>query len=723
MSHLNVYIMNKVRKLLLVCGCFLGSMSLSAEVTSGSDFEILMQKIRQDFSKNPSIDEALSFYREGAFTDVDYGSIQRTDWPPLVHLQRVSDFVFAYTNPENPYYADDRLFDKIQAGLEFWHERNPWCHNWWYNQIAEPQCLGILLIQMRSGAKKLPEELERKLLERMKTDGGDPAKWTGANRTDIALHWIYRSCLSEDSTDLKKAIENAYSPLVYTTQEGFQHDNSYFQHGSQLYIGGYGDEILKGITQIAMYTKGTDYELPEGKVALLGKFMRETYYPTIRGRFMLFDVLGRGVSRPGVTDKSSTALFARRMMELDPAHADEYREIVGRLEGRLSANVGVTPFHTHYPVGDYTLHVRPSYTFDVRMVSTRTMRCEYGNGENLRTYFLSDGCTNIVREGDEYQEIFPVWDWRRIPGVTAPQLKEIPMAKSDWQTKGTSEFAGGVSDSLYGATAYAYEDNYAGVLTRAHKAWFFYENEVVCLGAGITSGAEAEVVTTVNQCLEKGQPVWIRNGKKVCQMNPEDSVGGSLKWVLHNGVGYIFPEGGTVFCQDKMQTGNWYDINHTASREQVGKQVVTVGIRHGRKPAAGTYAYLVVPDLQTAGEMEAYCKDASIRILKNTPDLQVVRNRKLKMWHLVFYAPGTFESRDLSVRADRPCILQLRETKEGRLVVHAADPAQSQQLLTLDIWKGRTSSRPFTWQCDFSQDGMLPGASRMIQLSSDCFRL
>ena len=273
--------MNKVRKLLLVCGCFLGSMSLSAEVTSGSDFEILMQKIRQDFSKNPSIDEALSFYREGAFTDVDYGSIQRTDWPPLVHLQRVSDFVFAYTNPENPYYADDRLFDKIQAGLEFWHERNPWCHNWWYNQIAEPQCLGILLIQMRSGAKKLPEELERKLLERMKTDGGDPAKWTGANRTDIALHWIYRSCLSEDSTDLKKAIENAYSPLVYTTQEGFQHDNSYFQHGPQLYIGGYGDEILKGITQIAMYTKGTDYELPEGKVALLGKFMRETYYPLI----------------------------------------------------------------------------------------------------------------------------------------------------------------------------------------------------------------------------------------------------------------------------------------------------------------------------------------------------------------------------------------------------------------------------------------------------------
>ena len=706
--------MNTIRKLLLLWSCILGSLSLAAEEPSGSDFEILMQKIRKDFSKNPSIDEALSCYREGAFTDVDYGSIRRTDWPPLIHLQRVSDFVFAYTNPDNPYYADDRLFDRIQAGLEFWHERNPWCHNWWYNQIAEPQCMGILLVQMRTGARKLPQELEHKLLERMKTDGGDPAKWTGANRTDIALHWIYRSCLSEDSVDLKKAIENAYSPLMYTEQEGFQQDNCYFQHGPQLYIGGYGDEILKGITQIAMYTKGTAYELPEEKVALLGKFMRETYYPTIRGRFMLFDVLGRGVSRPGVTDKSHTALFARRMMELDPAHADEYREIVGRLEGRLAADEGVKPFHTHYSVGDYTLHVRPSYAFDVRMVSGRTMRCEYGNGENLQTYFLSDGCTNIVREGDEYQEIFPVWDWRRIPGVTAPQLKEIPMAESDWQTKGTSDFAGGVSDSLYGATAYAYEDHYAGVLTRARKAWFFYEDEVVCLGAGIASGAEAEVVTTVNQCLEKGQKVWIRNGRKTDRLHPGDSISGPLEWVLHNGVGYLFPESDRVFCQDRMQEGSWYDINHTASREPVYRQVVTVGIQHGRKPESEHYAYVVVPGIQNVSRMQAYARDNPVRIIKNTQEMQVVFNRKLAVWHLVFYEPGTFESRDLSVRTDRPCILQVREMKNGQLVMHVADPLQSRKLITLDIWKGRVSARPYSWKCDFPQDGNLPGASRCI---------
>ncbi|MDE5711250.1 MAG: chloramphenicol resistance protein, partial [Bacteroides sp.] len=262
-----------------------------------NEFQQLMQKIRQDFATNPpaqEIEEALKTYNEtdGSFSDVDYASIQRTLWPPLLHIDRLYDFAFAYTTPGNKYYENEALFDKIVKGLEYWYERNPWCHNWWYNQIAEPQRIGVMLIQLRIGKQQIPAELESKTLERIHKDGGHPAKWTGANRTDIALHWIYRACLSENEADLTLALDNVYNPIVYTTKEGFQHDNCYFQHGQQLYIGGYGDEILKGITQVAMYTQGTRFAIPEEKLALLSKFMRETYYATIRGRHMLFDVLG-----------------------------------------------------------------------------------------------------------------------------------------------------------------------------------------------------------------------------------------------------------------------------------------------------------------------------------------------------------------------------------------------------------------------------------------------
>lgn len=261
-------------------------------------------------------------------------------------------------------------------------------------------------------------------MKRIQETGGDPAKWTGANRTDIALHWIYRSCLTQNEADLKTAIDNVFNPVVYTTEEGFQHDNSYFQHGEQLYIGGYGDEILKGVTQVASYALGTQYQLDKEKVELLSKFMRETYYRTVRGQNMSFDVVGRSVSRPGLLNKRTTATYAKRMIDIDPTHADEYKAIIARLNRKQPADYQVTASHTHYFRGDYSLHVRPQYNFDVRLASTRTKKCEYGNKENLKTYFMSDGCTNIVQTGDEYFNIFPVWNWCHIPGTTAPQVEK-----------------------------------------------------------------------------------------------------------------------------------------------------------------------------------------------------------------------------------------------------------------------------------------------------------
>lgn len=683
-----------------------------------NEFEQLMQKIRQDFADNPSSDkiaEELKTYNEadGSFTDVDYASIQRTNWPPLIHIDRLYDFAFAYTNPQNSHYEDEALYNTIVKGLEYWHERNPWCHNWWYNQIAEPQRLGVLLIQMRTGKKQIPTELESKMLERIKKDGGHPAKWTGANRTDIALHWIYRACLQQDETDLETALENVYNPIVYTTKEGFQHDNSYFQHGQQLYIGGYGDEILKGITQVAMYTRGTRFAIPQEKLALVSKFMRETYYATIRGQYMLFDVLGRGVSRPEVTNKSHTALFAKRMVELDEAHADEFKAIIARLEGKKPADFAMQPKHTHYFRGDYTLHIRPGYTFDVRTVSTRTMRCEYGNGENLKTYFMSDGCTNIVTDGNEYDGIFPVWNWARIPGVTAPQATEIPKAVSDWQTPGTSTFAGGVSDSLYGVSTYSYIDTIVDVRTSARKGWFFFDDEVVCLGAGICSASDLEINTTINQCLlAQDEKVLVRSGRKQMPVAEGNVRYNSPEWVLHNDVAYLFPAGGDVFVAKQPQSGNWYDINETASKETLQKKIFSLGFDHGKQPSDATYAYIVAPGKHTAEEIEQYRKEKAIEIPVNTADLQVVRNKKLGIWGMIFYQAGEFKHRDIQVTVDKACTLLIKE--DGSM--HIADPGQTESDIQVSILMPAKSKQAKTILCSFKDSGIYAGATKAYHI-------
>lgn len=680
-----------------------------ASTQNQSDYEMFMEKIRNSTAHNLSIDKELTLFQEnGSFSDIDYDDTQMTNWTPIKHVERLSDFVYAYTNPQNSYYQNEELYQKIVKGLEYWYNVDSESDNWWHNQISEPQKLGVLLIQMRIGKKQVPKELETKILKRIQETGGDPAKWTGANRTDIALHWIYRSCLTENETDLKTAIENVYNPIVYTTEEGFQHDNSYFQHGTQLYIGGYGDEIIKGVTQVASYALGTRYQLDKEKVELLSKFMRETYYRTVRGQNMSFDVVGRSVSRPGLLNKKATTTYVKRMLDIDPAHADKYKAIIARLNRQQPADYQVTASHTHYFRGDYSLHVRPQYNFDVRLASTRTKKCEYGNKENLKTYFMSDGCTNIVQTGDEYFNIFPVWNWSHIPGTTAPQVEKIPMDPQGWGVLGTSTYAGGVSDSIYGATAYAYMDTNPAVNTGAKKSWYFFDEEVVCLGAGIQSTSTYPVHTTVNQCFLKDDLLVNKKGKEEAVAKGSYTLQ-APQWVLHDHIGYFFPQKEEVFLTAQTQTGRWYDINTSKSKKEEKMDVFTLGINHGVGPKDGTYAYIVVPGKTSAQEMEAYQKKNAIEILSNTAKIQAVRNTKLNVWMVTFFEAGTFKHKDLSVTVDKPCVLMVKDITAKSANLHIADPGQTQSPIQVELKIGKKKQM---LTADFSQTGIYAGATK-----------
>lgn len=692
-----------------------------------NEYETLMKKIRADFVKQPdlkAVKEALKLYdpKTGAFKDIDYSRDDRTFWPPLNHITRLRELAYAYTTPKNPYYGKKSLFNKMVKALEYWHKVDPRCHNWWYNQVAEPQETGLLLIQLRTGKEKIPADLEKKILDRIRKDGGDPARWTGANRTDIALHWIYRSCLSQNEADLQHAMENAFSPIYYTTEEGFQHDNSYFQHGVQLYIGGYGDEILKGITQIANYTVGTKYALCQEKIDIVSKFMRETYYRTFRGKYMLFDVLGRGLSRKDILDKSAMALYAERMMVLDLAHKDEFKQIVDRLREEKPADYAIKPVHTHYYRADYTLHCRPEYTFDVRMVSSRTGRCEYGNRENLETYFLSDGCTNITVDGDEYYNIPPIWNWRRIPGITCPQVDEIPMSESDWQQRGEAIFAGGVSDSLYGASAYAYYDTYKDIYTGANKSWFFFDNEVVCMG-DVTSTSQFDINTTINQCRLKGNPVLANDGRKTFDITKGQHTFKHLDWVLHNKVGYVFPQPITtgrngqeaeIWVNNQEQSGNWKTINKSMPDEVRKEDVFSLGFNYAKEPRHASYAYIVVPTVKTATDLQEYLKRKAISIVSNTPTIQSVYQNELKIWQVIFFEAGELKFNDMSVTTNRRCALMIKDKGNGNYELHVADPAQKRTTIQVKVNLPKLGSK--TINASFHTLGIHAGATLSYNL-------
>ena len=85
--------------------------------------------------------------------------------------------------------------------------------------------------------------------------------------------------------------------------------------------------------------------------------------------------------------------------------------------------------------------------------------------------------TYIYKDGKEYLDIFPLWDWRKLPGVTAfEDNAPMPLIKS-YQPRNKGTFVGAVSDEKQGMTVM--ELDRAGV--KAHKAWVCTDDFILCL--------------------------------------------------------------------------------------------------------------------------------------------------------------------------------------------------------------------------------------------------
>lgn len=140
-------------------------------------------------------------------------------------------------------------------------------------------------------------------------------------------------------------------------------------------------------------------------------------------------------------DYGDCAALFRNLQALDAKHAGEYADIARRFLTR-EASYQRSDKNTMYHCSDYMLHNRQNYDFSVRTSSTRTNKTESGNGENLYGTYMSDGATNIRVNGNEYADIFPVWEWDRIPGTTLPAgEKRNPV---DWEAKEPAHSQGSV---------------------------------------------------------------------------------------------------------------------------------------------------------------------------------------------------------------------------------------------------------------------------------------
>ncbi|SKB85501.1 chondroitin AC lyase [Sphingobacterium nematocida] len=624
--------------------------------------------------------------KDGSWSDLMYtGDVATT------HLDRLKTMALAYTDNKSSMYGDAALHVAIVDALAYWYIQEPDHSNWFYDQIAYPQRIGEILILLRNSKERVPAVLESKTISRMEQVGGAPdqrgSPGTGANKMNIAMHWIYRACLTGDKAVLDKGVQQAFHPLALTVGEGLQPDYSYLQHGQQVYIGGYGWDIVNVATRVALYVADTPYGQGDDNFDNLSLFLRQTYLRVIRGQYFMFNAFGRGISRPNGDNQSGFVTLLKRMKVIDKANSIIYDEAMARLNNSQPASYGVPSAHTHFYRADYTLHSKPSYTFELRTVSTRTLRNENGNGENIKGYFLADGATSIAVKGTEYHAIFPTWDWSMIPGTSTRRGTMI--TPQQWGTTGTTTFVGGVSDTLHGISVYDQDSND----TRAKKAWFFFEEEIVCLGAGIhtTSGTE-EVVTTLNQSLLQGDV--ITSEKKLIRRYSGNNISltyvDDLDWILHGDIGYVLPDGGRGGLTTKAQTGTWSSINKEGSEDSVTNDVFGLWLNHGVSPSNARYAYIVVPGIRGEAQMKSYAAKGNIEILKNETTIQAVKHKESGVYGFVFHDAATrFTNDTISIAVSDPCLVMIQSLPSGKLKLNIADPTKTLSQLTVKVlWPG-----------------------------------
>ncbi|MGD0094662.1 MAG: polysaccharide lyase family 8 super-sandwich domain-containing protein, partial [Planctomycetota bacterium] len=485
---------------------------------------------------------------DGSWPDIDYKNANRANWLASSHVSRLNEMARGYYASRLLGQPDSQLHAGIVKGLDAWFTRDPKNPNWWHNQIGVPQTMASIFLLLGPDAVPAQKPKAVEILKRATWE-----KWTGQNLVWGVNIQIARGCLEESAATVAAGFERFYREIRIgiQPQEGVMADWSFHQHGNVIYSGGYGEGFSSDCARLVYCASGTRFEAPAEKLRILCNYVLDGQQWMVRGSNWDFGVVGREFTRK---NKNARGLVfpAQLLAKLATPRQEEFKAFAARLEGQP----GATPLsgNRHYWCSDFMVHHRPAFYASARMYSTRNDNTDsLTNDENKRSHFIADGAFCLMQSGAEYAGIYPVWDWQKIPGITCEQREQMP-EPAKCRTKGQTAFAGGVSDGTYGVAALDFKRESLA----ARKAWFFFDDAVVCLGAGIACQSERPVATCVNQCLLKGAA---RSSVEQSSGSPGELATRPTSWAWHDRVGYAFlgaPANARLACGP--QKGRWSDI-------------------------------------------------------------------------------------------------------------------------------------------------------------------
>ncbi len=350
--------------------------------------------------------------------------------------------------------------------------------------------------------------------------------------------------------------------------------------------------------------------------------------------------------------------------------------------------------------GDRAAQHRNGYAVGIAMSSRREKAYECINSANKTGWYTGDGALYLYTSYDRHQfdgANFLLKNENvayRFPGTTEDSRPRVARSiANQWEWYPRNEYAGSLQlDGGYLVAAMDFRslnsdapdehpDDYGYGGSQpihlndlvAKKAWFCFDDEIVCLGAGISSTMDSPVHTTV----EHRRIVDAQNDSQVV------SVGGNTVELpkceyektytcadfvnLAGHTGFVFPEGGEVYV---------HRYNHP---EADGQDFMEIRLEHGKNPTEATYAYVILP-YATDDRLAEYKASSDIEIISNTKAAQAVRERTTGVSFYAFYEPCTVGG----ITVDAPCIVAVSE-RDGVCTLSVSDPTHKMRRITATL--------------------------------------
>jgi chondroitin AC lyase len=628
---------------------------------------------------------------EGTWADIDYSDDTRASWKRADHLQRTLVMAKSASLMRRGSQHDSVLDTAVIRALGYWLKQDYINPNWWWNQIGVPELVGEIASLMQT---ELSSDMLAQTTTVMQRSEWKRIGWTGANLTWGVAIEIVRGCLNGDEAAVAEGYSRMYEEIRYVSpkEEGIQQDDSFHQHGTQLYNGGYGLTYANDVGRFIAFAWDTRFQIPADQMKIFSAYLLDGEQWMIRGDVFDYAAIGREITREGkvavphdwTVGPISPAGPAYSlgnvvsMLAKEPTpRQKEFQEFAARLDQSSTA----VPFegNKQFWLSDFMVHRRKGFSTSVKMLSNRMLNGEQVNSEGKKSHHLSDGLNLLYLTGDEYRDILPVWDWTKLPGTTAIQGTLETGETNPTGVRGKTSFAGGVSDGKHGLAAMELD---RGDL-RANKAWFFFDKGYLCLGSGVTltNDTTHDVVTDINQSLLHG-PVYSNSSAAPLTTGQYNTARETPSWVYHAGVGYIVGERAHVSLSVGPQTGSWSEIG-SGSSEQLSVPVFDLWIDHGPSPNNATYEYFVAPSI-TRTQLVEESKNPTIVILANTDAIQAAYDKNLKLVEAAFRIPGEIPTPVGNIRVDATCLLLVRQ--EPRVWrVTAANPQNQPLVLSVTI--------------------------------------